>query len=397
MITRRPVRSDTSFPVASNGKPVAAYLAVLLASRGLIHLDQPVMEQAAVDLPASPAHRRITPLHLLTHSSGLGNFLRDRRRRLNFDPGTQFAYSGVGIMVLQGLLERRSGRTLDELARNHLFRPVRMSGTWFGIRPGDVTTIASPHIALSDALAPFSIVVAPLLVAMLVILALVHRIREGRWGMSWALAGTGFAVASVAAFAFLLSRSGSWVLAAWFSMIPAMLGTAVALALLFIQRRETVQARRRLLEGAVALAAAIALIVSARSVPIPLPTAETGPANAASTLRATAPALAAFMIELSRPRTLDPDAVRTMTRVHRTIDGRSAWGLGVGIERHARGVDLWHWGSNPGAKSIMIICPQTGDGVVVLTNGSEGSAAMRNIAERVMGRKGCWRPGCGIG
>jgi Beta-lactamase len=83
-----------------------------------------------------------------------------------------------------------------------------------------------------------------------------------------------------------------------------------------------------------------------------------------------------------------------MTAMPREIDARSGWGLGIGIERHGRGRDLWHWGSSPGAKSIMILCPETGDGVVVLTNGSEGSAPMRSIAAKVIGREGCWRPGC---
>ncbi len=368
-ITRQRVTVDTAFLVASNGKPVVGYLAARL-----LDLERPVLEQAAVDLPDTPAHRRITPAHILTHSSGLGNFLRDRRRALSFAPGEKFEYSGVGFMVLQELLERRSGKTLDALAREH----VRMPHAWFGERPEGVTRIAVPHIPVLRALAPFTIVMAPLLFVVCIVLALLRR-------LTWRSAGIAFAVTGAAAFAFLLQRSGSWVLAAWFAALPSLVLLLLAILVRFV---------RRPLAGGVVLLAAIGALIAIRDLPIPLPTMEIGPANAASSLRATAPALAGFMIELSQPRTLDAAAVARMTRASRTIDARSAWGLGIGIEHHARGRDLWHWGSNPGAKSIMIICPETGDGVVVLTNGSEGSAAMRNIAARVMGREGCWRPGC---
>ncbi len=326
-----------------------------------------VLQQAAVNLPDTPAHRRITPEHLLTHTSGLGNFLRDRERKLRFTPGARFEYSGVGFMVLQELLERRTDRGLDELASALLFHPAGMTHSWFGTRPSNVTRVARPHIPLLRALAPFTIVAAPVFLVLSMILLIARRLRRK-------LVIAAAIVSAVAAFAFLWNRAGAWDLALWFSLVPAFLFTLIAAV-----------AVSRLRWAALLLVLAV---VWAAPMPIPLIARTSVRANAASSLHASASDLARFLILLST------SAPAEMTRAHRNIDAVSAWGLGVGIERHRGGRDLWHWGSNPGAKSIMIICPETGDGVVVVTNGAGGSDPMRAIAERALGRKGCWRPGC---
>lgn len=359
---REPVTNDTAFSVASNGKAITAWLAMKQ-----IDLHRPVLQQAPVKLPHTPKHRRITPVHLLTHTSGLGNFLRDRERKLHFSPGERFGYSGVGFMVLQELLEHRTHRGLDDLASTQLFQPAGMTHSWFGTRPATVTSVARPHIPLLRALAPFTLVAAPVFLVLCLILLIARRLRR-RLVIAAAIAS------AIATFLFLWSRAGAWDLALWFSLVPALLFTLIAAV-----------AFSRLRWAALVLVLAVVL---AAPLPIPLIARTTVRANAASSLHASAPDLARFLILLGT------SAPAEMTRAHRNIDAVSAWGLGIGVERHASGRDLWHWGSNPGAKSIMIICPETGDGVVVVTNGAGGSDPMRTIAERVLERKGCWRPGC---
>jgi hypothetical protein len=90
----------------------------------------------------------------------------------------------------------------------------------------------------------------------------------------------------------------------------------------------------------------------------------------------------------------DRVATQQMTTAQHRIDDVAAWGLGIGVERHAQGRDLWQWGSNPGAKSLIIISPETGDGIVILSNGEVDGDFTRRIAARILGRKGCWRAGC---
>jgi hypothetical protein len=79
---------------------------------------------------------------------------------------------------------------------------------------------------------------------------------------------------------------------------------------------------------------------------MPLPV-QTGRANAASSLYASAPDLAAFLIELAEPRLQDIHATEKMTAPSQRIDDVAAWGLGIGVERHARGRDLWQWAPIP--------------------------------------------------
>lgn len=380
-LNRDPVTPDTAFPAASNAKPIAAWLVTQLATQGAIALDEPVRSQAAVALPDTADHNAITPRHLLSHSSGLGNFLRDTARDLAFKPGEGFAYSGVGFMVLQELLEAKTHQSLDAHARTALFAPLGMRRSWFAAPQGG--SIAAPHVSLIYALVPFAIAGGAALIGTAIIALIASRLWTGRGRAGRALVISA-AIAPVAAIAVFLYLSGSPAMTLWFVAVPlVVLAPLIAAAL---------AARKSVLT-----AAAIALVWGAaffafRNAHLPLPA---GPAaNAASSLYASAPDLARFLIELAQPTLGDTAATREMGTVQVRIDDVAAWGLGIGVETHAKGRDLWQWGSNPGAKSLMIISPETGDGVVILTNGEVDGAFTRRIAARILGREGCWRAGC---
>jgi CubicO group peptidase (beta-lactamase class C family) len=382
-LTGDPVTEDTPFPAASNGKPIAAWLVVQLAARGAIDLARPVREQARVNLPDTPDHRRITPSHLLTHTSGLGNFLRDSTRDLGFKPGERFSYAGVGFMVLQELLEAKTNRTLDAYAREALFDPLAMPHSWYGATPPTIGAVAAPHVSLGYALIPFGIVGAIVFALVASIVLLVERIRTRKWQARRA-AFIAAAAAPLAALALFLYLSGSAPMTAWFIAVPLALIAPLAI---FARL-----ARTNVLLGVGLFAVWAIALAALRDTHIPLPVDDT--ANAASSLRASAPDLARFMIELAKPQLGDTAATAEMTKPHQRIDDIASWGLGIGVERHAKGRDLWQWGSNPGAKSLMIISPETGDGVVILTNAEVDGAFTRRIAAKILDREGCWRAGC---
>ena len=50
---------------------------------------------------------------------------------LRFEPGTAYGYSGEGFVFLQKALERFTGRSLEELARREVFRPLGMTSSGF--------------------------------------------------------------------------------------------------------------------------------------------------------------------------------------------------------------------------------------------------------------------------
>lgn len=391
-LTRDRVTSDTAFPAASNGKPIAAWLLVQLAAQGTIDLRKPVREQAPVDLPDTPDHRRITPWHLLTHTSGLGNFLRDTDRDLDVEPGRRFAYSGVGFMVLQELLEHKTRLPLDAHARQALLEPLGMTRTWYGARPTSAASIAAPHVDLAFAVIPFGAVALPLFIAALLLSLAYAWITRGRWRIRFIVLTAGPLAVVLTAFV-LHQLSGSWPLTLWLTAVPAAIAIAAIAALALAVHIAGPDGSRKAWAALAALAVCTAAGFALRDVRLPLPT-ETGPANAASSLYASAPDLARFLIELAKPTLGNIAATNEMTTAQQRIDDVASWGLGIGVERHAKGRDLWQWGSNPGAKSLMVISPETGDGVVILTNGEAGGGFTRRIAARILGREGCWRAGC---
>lgn len=145
---REAMTSDTLFDLASLTKPVATATSVmLLAEEGKIRLEDPV----GCYLPEfrGKGKESVTVRELLTHQGGLvaDNPLSDYlegpskawQRIMDLapvaPPGTRFIYSDVGYLVLGKLVERVSGKGLDEFARARIFLPLGMEET--GFRPAE--------------------------------------------------------------------------------------------------------------------------------------------------------------------------------------------------------------------------------------------------------------------
>jgi uncharacterized protein YbbC (DUF1343 family) len=135
---------DTVFDMASLTKPVATATSImLLVERGLVRLGDPVANY----LPefAQNGKQDITIEQLLTHQGGLipDNALADYEHgaevawerifalRPKVDPGTQFIYTDVGFLVLGKVVEKVSGRPLDQFAREEIFKPLGMDETGY--------------------------------------------------------------------------------------------------------------------------------------------------------------------------------------------------------------------------------------------------------------------------
>ncbi len=156
-----PMTEDTIFDVASVTKVVAtATAAMLCVERGLMSMNDPV----AKHLPEFTGEGRenITLRHLLLHTSGLqvnpngtkpplsGNpdeaFALICREKPLFEPGSAFSYSSAGTMVLGMVIERATGRKINEFCTAEIFRPLKMNDTLF--RPaGDALRRVSPSSA----------------------------------------------------------------------------------------------------------------------------------------------------------------------------------------------------------------------------------------------------------
>jgi len=62
-----------------------------------------------------------------------------------------------------------------------------------------------------------------------------------------------------------------------------------------------------------------------------------------------------------------------------------SWGLGPGIQHGQHGDALWQYGQTFGFRSVMVIYPEYGMGVVVLTNSDHGLPVAFDVAQRALG------------
>ncbi|MEU8648921.1 serine hydrolase [Streptomyces sp. NPDC048737] len=148
--SRVPMTVDTPFDLASLTKLFTAVAAVQQIERGTLGIDARVGAYLP-DFRAAAAHD-ITVRRLLTHTSGLRPELplydcADDAGRLELlreeapadEPGT-YVYSDLNMLLLQQLLERLTGRTLDVLIHDGITRPLGMAATRFGPCPGAAAT-----------------------------------------------------------------------------------------------------------------------------------------------------------------------------------------------------------------------------------------------------------------
>jgi CubicO group peptidase (beta-lactamase class C family) len=147
---------------ASLTKTVFAYSVLQLADQGVVDLDRPVAE-VLPDLPSmydehiadywsdwrgladDPRWRTITPRVSLTHSTGFSNFYwdePDQRIRIHFDPGTRYAYSGDGLILIQFMVEKGLGRDYGRILQSGVFDPLGMTNTSLMWRPDFAANLA---------------------------------------------------------------------------------------------------------------------------------------------------------------------------------------------------------------------------------------------------------------
>ncbi len=200
---KKPMTKDALFRLASSSKPITAAAILMLMEEGKLKLTDPVakyipefknsrvaLENARGAVPMSdqspaasdryylvPANHEITIIDLLTHTSGLAtggianaefqSLLKSRKPTdtladfiprlgalpLDFQPGTQWRYSGVaGFDTLGRIVEIASGLTFDQFLRQRLFEPLAMNNTWFNIPEKDAARVANIYRKTPDGL-----------------------------------------------------------------------------------------------------------------------------------------------------------------------------------------------------------------------------------------------------
>ncbi|MCK4776219.1 MAG: serine hydrolase, partial [Candidatus Krumholzibacteria bacterium] len=138
---------ETRFNISSVQKTFIATVIMQLVQSGEIELTDPLVKYFP-DCPY-PTADRIQIQHLLNHSSGLADYRDSDEYQLRaesfknidevlpivykiepaFEPGEDMEYSNAGVLYLKAIIERVTGKSLQENLTARIFRPLGMDNT----------------------------------------------------------------------------------------------------------------------------------------------------------------------------------------------------------------------------------------------------------------------------
>jgi CubicO group peptidase (beta-lactamase class C family) len=157
-----PVDIDTRFNLSSITKSFTGTAIVQLAEAGAVSYDDLLSEYVDESWLPLEISSRITLHHLLTHTSGLGDYYteayRDASRALYrrledfkplvhedtlaFEPGSSFRYSNTGMFLLGVVVENVTGESYFDYVRQNIFQPAGMDDTGYFDRDEPVPNVA---------------------------------------------------------------------------------------------------------------------------------------------------------------------------------------------------------------------------------------------------------------
>jgi len=186
--SKRPMRPDTIFQVMSMTKPFTGVSIMMLAEEGKLAINdavqkhipefrgQMVVQERNADgsmLLRKPT-RPITIHDLMTHSSGLPygppaglkeletdmkHTLADAvlvysQIPLEFDPGTKWSYSNLGIAILGRIIEIHSGMPFEKFLETRIFQPLGMKDSHIFLPAEKQSRLATLYRKLPDGMKP---------------------------------------------------------------------------------------------------------------------------------------------------------------------------------------------------------------------------------------------------
>ena len=143
-----PNRVDTKFNLGSMNKMFTAVAIAQLVEQGKLSFADTI-GKVLPDYPNREVAEKVQIHHLLTHTSGLGDYFtptffessRERFRTvkdylplfvnqpLKFQPGERWSYSNAGFMLLGAVIEKVSGQDYFTYVREHIYKPAGMTDT----------------------------------------------------------------------------------------------------------------------------------------------------------------------------------------------------------------------------------------------------------------------------
>jgi CubicO group peptidase (beta-lactamase class C family) len=166
-ITKKPMTPDTIVSIMSMTKPFVSVCIAMLAEEGKIGLNDPVERHLPEFKGQKGGSRPITIRDLLTHTSGLatqppkdlgwGDFFQKMDRSLaeavkvyaqttlDFEPGTKWQYSNMGIDTLGRIVEVTSGKSFEAFLDERILKPLGMTDSFIAPPSAKLARIALVH------------------------------------------------------------------------------------------------------------------------------------------------------------------------------------------------------------------------------------------------------------
>lgn len=151
-----PFETTTPTNIGSTSKQFTAFAVLLQAEAGHLDLDDDIREH----VPELPAFDEVvTVRHLLTHTSGLREFLNlysltgapttglrreqvitiaQQQPALQNSPGAEWNYNNTAFSLAATIVERTSGQDFDDFVHDHIFAPLGMESSVVRMNPGVV-------------------------------------------------------------------------------------------------------------------------------------------------------------------------------------------------------------------------------------------------------------------
>ena len=140
---------DTKFNLGSMNKMFTSVAVLQLVEAGKVSLDDTLGKFLPPGTMRADVLSKVRVKHLLTHTSGLGSYFSPRwdslsramfrsvddwmslvkDETLQFEPGTRWAYSNTGMLVLGKVIEAASGQDYFEYVRERIYKPAGMTST----------------------------------------------------------------------------------------------------------------------------------------------------------------------------------------------------------------------------------------------------------------------------
>lgn len=155
---------DMRVNIGSVAKVFAALAVMILRDRGLLTLDQPLVQLVPEFRMRSPDFNRVSVRHIISHSSGFPgtnacNVFNDTPKldyaqetlevlaqsRLKHEPGELAVYCNDGFTMVEPLVHALTGLSFPQFVQREILEPLGMSQTGYAVEPAAEGTYVPPY------------------------------------------------------------------------------------------------------------------------------------------------------------------------------------------------------------------------------------------------------------